>query len=88
MNKITKHHCVPRSKWGTSNPENITKLKDNIHIALHQLFANMTPSEQIKHILDINTEAIQWDFRADILKIIDLYNEDIYHLRVKKKWKD
>lgn len=45
--KRTKHHLLPRSRGGTSSPENILVLWNNRHEAYHEFFGNATISEAI-----------------------------------------
>jgi hypothetical protein len=40
--KLTKHHRLPSSRGGTSNPENISMLSYETHQAWHLLFSNHT----------------------------------------------
>jgi len=85
-NRPTVHHIVPRAKNGSNRQENRTILPENKHRALHVIFWIEEVADQIKTILEINNNAIQGDFKADILKVLDLYDWLIYHNWVKK-WK-
>ena len=35
---MTKHHRVPRSRFGSDDPSNIAMVPQNLHVAYHQLF--------------------------------------------------
>ena len=83
-NKTSSHHLLPKSKKGTWCKENRIDLKENYHRSFHKVFENDTPIEQIERILKLNESAIQWDFKADIEKVIELYKDLYYHLWVKK----
>jgi len=45
--KKNKHHLIPRSRRGNSNPENLLVLDTSHHIAWHFLFGNLTLKEII-----------------------------------------
>ena len=49
------HHCVPKSKGGTNNPENLKTMLITRHRALHMLYENSTPDEQLMTNLSINS---------------------------------
>jgi len=57
-----------------NNYENIKKLKHNIHVAFHAVFANDTFPEQVKRLIQINDKVIQGDMKRDIEKILELYD--------------
>ncbi len=40
-----KHHRLPSSRGGTSDPSNISLVSSNVHRAYHQVASNRTPSE-------------------------------------------
>lgn len=76
------HHILPRSKGWSNIKENKVKLDTRIHTALHLMFANWTPAEQIKRILDISDTALTWEVKSDIVKILDNKELDYWY----KKW--
>lgn len=83
--KMTRHHLLCSSRWGSNDSDNIKMLKSRIHRNWHQIFVNDVVSEQIRRILQMNESALQWDFCADIERILDLYDEDVYHPHIRKK---
>lgn len=82
--KLTSHHLLPKSKGGSGIKENREDLSEDYHRAFHKVFQNDTPSEQIIRLLTLNNNCLQWDFKQDIMKVLNLYWKDIYHLWVKK----
>jgi len=44
------HHIIPRSKGGTSEPDNLIRVSRKKHEAYHQLFSNKTPDEIIRYL--------------------------------------
>jgi hypothetical protein len=79
---IDRHHIVPRSKWGSDIDDNITNLKKNVHVALHTVFANLSPHEQFEKLMNINNTALGNDFKQDLYKIFTMNDIDYYY----KKW--
>ena len=69
---FNKHHIVPRSKWWSNIDDNLIKIPIQVHNAIHLLFQNRTPAEQIKSILKINEKALTKDFKQSIFDIIRL----------------
>lgn len=53
------HHIVPRSRWWTSEGQNLLELKDNLHRSLHHLFANQLIAEQLLTTIDLNSKALR-----------------------------
>lgn len=82
--KLTSHHLLAKSKGGSGIQENRKGLSESYHRAFHRVFENDTPIEQIIRILEINDTCLQWDFKQDIIRILNLYWKDIYHLWIKK----
>jgi len=73
----SNHHILPRSKNWSNNKNNIVKLENRRHNALHMLFENKTPREQIERILDISTTALTDEVKSDIIKILDI--KDLFY---------
>ena len=87
-NKLTKHHKIPKSLWGTSHFDNIEKKNDTPHKSHHIVFENKAPHEQIVQIVDVTWKAFNAVFADDIMSVVNDYDiEDIYNhkcVRVKK----
>jgi hypothetical protein len=49
--EYNKHHIVPSSQKGSSRKQNLVRLDKRVHIALHLIFNNMTPPEQIERLI-------------------------------------
>lgn len=45
--KIGKHHLLPKSRGGKSEPWNIVNLEQHVHDGLHYFMGNHTPQEMI-----------------------------------------
>ena len=80
-----KHHILCKSRWWTNNKQNIVKLDTRVHNALHLMFANGTPSEQIARILDISSTALTSEVKSDIIKILDNKELDYWYKRAVYK---
>ena len=83
---IDKHHLIPTSRWGANNESNILKIRVNLHRALHILFSNDTPDEQLRKIIDINNKVFKEDFKQELYNLLNCNNyEDIYKEEAIKK---
>lgn len=69
--QLTRHHIVPRSREGSDNRDNIAMLRDNVHVAFHIVFDNLTPDEQISRLMAINGTALRGEFREKVAKILE-----------------
>lgn len=79
MSKIiitTTHHIVPKSRDGSNIRANKVELDERVHNALHMIFSNMTPVEQMERLLRINATALTNEFKDDVSKILNLSNKD------------
>lgn len=87
-NRVTRHHIIPKSCGGKNNRSNISKLRQIDHRALHQVFSNDSPHEQILRILENSKSVLTLEFKEKITDIIynseitEVYNE--HCLNVKK----
>ena len=66
----SRHHIVPTSRNGSSINENIICIDNRRHQALHMLFDNKTPAEQIRKILDISSTALTEQFIYTVRDIL------------------
>ena len=79
--KLTRHHILPSSKWWTDDDRNIIMLSNKVHRAIHQIFNNDDPIEQIKTLtLTINWQALTDDFKQRIVDIL-IYKDPSYYLK-------
>ena len=76
------HHLCARSMGWTNNPDNLLDMPINKHTALHQLFANKLPADQLKKVIWINRTCLTEEFKNDILKILSESDNDYYY----KQW--
>lgn len=81
--KQTYHHIVPRSKGWSNEWHNLKSMKENIHVAFHQVFLNKEPHEQIATLLDINHTALTRIFKKEIYEILNEANNDWW---IYKNW--
>jgi len=79
-NKITDHHKIPKSLWGTRHFDNIEKKKELKHRAHHTIYENQAPHEQIIEIVDVTGKAFNAVFADDLMSVVNDYDlEDIYN---------
>ena len=53
------HHLVPRSREGTNEPENLTRIKETTHRAIHTLFENKLIAEQLITTVNLSQQAMR-----------------------------
>lgn len=80
----TTHHIVPKSRDGSNIRANKTELDERIHVALHRIFNNMTPVEQIDKLMQLNASALTYEFKSDVHRILSQWYDDSEY--VYKKW--
>ena len=80
MNKITKHHILPKSLWGNRHYDNIAKLRETKHRALHTMFHNQAPHEQVLELIDLTWKAINKTFSEAIIETVHWFDiEEMYN---------
>lgn len=84
--QLSIHHIIAKEKGGTDEEENKVWLQEKEHQSLHRVFWNSNICMKIKRLLEIEDTALQWDFKRDILRILELYNWDVYHKSCYKKF--
>lgn len=77
-----RHHILPKSKNWSNNSNNLVSIDKRKHNALHMLFDNRTPAEQIERILDLSSTALTKEVKSDIVKILNNKELDYWY----KKW--
>ena len=81
--ELTKHHILPKSCEWNSEPDNINWIERVKHNAIHTLFANDTPIEQIAELmLNINVTALTEQFKNDVKNLLSETDELYYY----KEW--
>lgn len=70
MENFTKHHIVPQSRDGVTSERNIVMLPEHVHVNLHRIFSNKTPTEQIEWLMNINSTALQDRFKRRVAELI------------------
>lgn len=64
----SNHHIIPRSRNGhPKNEQNIVRMSHKKHKAIHRLFGNMKPHEQIEHLLHLYDPALHPKFVKNML---------------------
>lgn len=64
------------------------KLDIRVHRALHLIFANQTPVEQLERLMGINATALTHQFREDVSRILLLDDPDYVYKRGVYRVKD
>ena len=58
-NLRTTHHIVPRHEGWTSEDDNLLRLKEKPHQALHILHETRLVAEQLLHTIELNEKAMR-----------------------------
>ena len=82
---MNKHHIIPKSKfeWVETNLElndkdNIKMLPEKFHTAIHRLFQNMTPKEQLELLYEINYKVMKYKTKQDLVNLFTLKDSEFY----------
>lgn len=75
-NKITNHHKVTKSHGGNNHYDNIVKLPETKHRALHTLFEDQLLHQQVQTLVDLTGKAINKNFRDDVMSVMWDYEID------------
>lgn len=78
---LNTHHIIPQSHKDVFNvydTDNIKQMKMYIHESLHNVFGNLPPHEQFKHLLNIDKPVFTSWFIKHIKEIEDMQLRDIY----------
>ena len=81
LKSYNSHHIIPSSRGGSNNKINKVRLDIRHHQALHMLFANQTPTEQIARLLNINSTALTDQFKNDVNLILSCKEEGYVYER-------
>ena len=76
--QFSRHHIVPKSRLGADDPRNLVTMKHNVHVAFHVVFDNMTPDEQLLHLLRLNRAALRREFSDKVARIIEKGPDWVY----------
>lgn len=85
---MTNHHIVPRSAgWHLYNTKNLIMLERWQHEALHRIFHNMLPHEQLIYLMnEINYPALTNYFLNDLINVFK-WIDDINDIYIKHSLK-
>lgn len=88
QHKKTKHHVVPKSRvregYNVHHPNNITHINQKTHDALHRLFDNKTPQEQLALWFSINRQVLSAEVSRKLKEVLEMDKEDFYKPRMNK----
>ena len=58
-NIITTHHIVARHEWGTNHDDNLLRIPEKPHQALHILHQTRLIAEQLLHTIELSEKAMK-----------------------------
>lgn len=73
-NQFSKHHILPRSRFGSSESCNLEILKNSTHRALHTLFQNQMIAEQLITTIELSEKALREDVVQWLLETLNSKN--------------
>lgn len=68
---LTEHHHIAVSRGGSNNHTNKKPIDERRHSAIHTLFGNATPVEQIRETIKMNLSVLKSDFAQQILELLE-----------------
>lgn len=74
----SKHHLTPRSRGGSNHPDNVHLWDEEYHADWHRVFSNMTPAEQIAHVVNLNSSVIKQEFLELFALLLSVSEEEMY----------
>ena len=81
-NKYSLHHLIPSSldDWSKFTREWINKkyIDDRLHVRHHMLMWNLSPVEQLIHVLTFNEQILDKKFVQALLNVLDKYVYNYY----------
>lgn len=77
--KHNKHHKICKSRWWNNSTENVEAIYIRTHDAIHTLFGNLLPHEQMKRLMQINGSVCTDMFSEDLLKILETTEKDYFY---------
>ena len=66
MPRESDHHICATSRGGTEDRRNIMRINDKIHLAIHTIFSNELPHEQIETLLQLSEEVLKPQYKEQI----------------------
>lgn len=85
---MTRHHVVPKSReregYNVHHPKNIKLLRQKYHDALHRLFSNKTPNEQLEDWYSVNKEVLSDAVKNAIVELLEMKKEEFYKQRMSR----
>ena len=73
-NPFSKHHILPKSRFGSSESCNLEILKNSTHRALHTLFQNQMIAEQLITTIELSEKALKEDVVQWLLETLNSKN--------------
>ena len=65
----SRHHICATSRGVIEDPRNIAIINDKVHRALHTIFGNALPHEQVEIIVELAAPVLKEKYRDQIYEI-------------------
>ncbi len=73
-----RQHLIARSRGGSNHQDNVPMWDEEYHADWHKVFSNMTPVEQLAHVVNLNSSVLQKEFLDLIALLLSIDEQDIY----------
>lgn len=73
-----RQHLIPRSRGGSNHPDNVPMWDEEYHADWHKVFSNMTPSEQLAHVANLNASVLRKEFVELLSLLLSIEEQAIY----------
>lgn len=73
MSEFSRHHIIAKSQGWSDDFKNISLIKDSRHRAIHTLFGDRLPADQIAYLtFGINNTALTDEFKDRVRRLLDM----------------
>lgn len=81
----SNHHICARSRGVIEDPRNIAVINDKVHRAIHTIFGNALPHEQVEIIVELAAPVLKEKYRDKIYELnrsMWMYQKGIFVRRI------
>lgn len=79
----TNHHIVPRSKWGSNDDDNLLRIKETPHQAIHILHVNKLIAEQLIRTIELSEKAMRPEVVQRLMDTLTQHDAEDLDFRYK-----
>ena len=78
---MSRHHIIPRRNeelFHVSDPQNIARINDILHVNHHCLFDGLHPQEQLVQLFTFNQQTPSHQAKRKIMEVLNMEYTDFY----------